>query len=410
MSSLSKHNPKQEKLLTVALTVVALLVSAPSPARAVNWLDTLSQTLGQQGGGVISEFPSTGGGGGVISEFPSTGGGGGVISEFPSTGGGGGVISEFPSTGGGGGVISEFPSTGGGGGGVISESGQSGVGTAIGGAAQNGADNVINGGVGQIGGAIGGIFGNRGGVVGQFLNPFEQLMQKYIGAAQVYLHDAVSKLLGAIFGNVGGGGAPGPVSSGGPNGTTANDVISEVGANVPPGAMGLPDFAKVKTEIEDKTKSGANGAPSTAAQKVDRFNLNPIALSRSLSAEQDRTLGRTIAASVLSDEGQQAMVEERAAAAQTLKQIQAKAQEAQGMDVTQDVMKNLAQMVAGQSSLESGSYAQTMLVHQQLSANGLVESNISEALDEANRTRHVEAMAGASKLMQSASSVYLPGS
>ena len=80
------------------------------------------------------------------------------------------------------------------------------------------------------------------------------------------------------------------------------------------------------------------------------------------------------------------------------------------MDVTQDVMKNLTAMVASQSTLESGNYAQTMLIHQQLSANGVVEANISEAVDETNRARHAEAMAGAAALKRAASGMYLPGS
>lgn len=432
MSSL-KHNKKQERLLTVALIAAGLLLSATSPARAVDWLETLGQTLGQQGTGVISESgqlpsqgqsvpQSTGGqpGGGVISESGQSGVGSEILGAAQDGVGNviNGALGQVSGTTGG-----TLGSTGGQpGGGVISESGQSGVGAEISDVAQNGADNVIDGVFGQVKGKIGSVFGNRGGVVGQFLNPFEQLMQKYIGAAQTYLHNAVGKFLGSIFGTAdpvgagttdgttASGGADGTGASDGADGTTATDVISAVGANVPPGTMGLPDFDKVKTEIENKAKSGADGAPSVAAQKVDRFNLNPIALSRSLSAEQDRTLVRTISASVLSDEGQQAMTAERAAATQTLKQIQAKAQEAQGLDVTQDVMKNLTQIVAGQASLESGTYAQTMLVHQQLSANGVIESNISEALDETNRARRVEAMAGASRLLHSASALYLPGS
>lgn len=391
---MSLHNEKncerQSRLITIALTSVALLAAAPSPARAADWLETLNQTLNE----TLVVQPSDA----IISETGAMPPQGQSVPQSTQSQGGE-VFSAPPSATGG-----SQP-----GGGVISETGQSDIATEIENAAQTGAGSVIDNGIGRVSGAVGRIFGNRGGVVGEFLNPFERLMQKYIGAAQSYLHNAVSKFLGSIFGNADTVGS-GTGDATDTDGTTSDDVASAVGANVPAGTMGLPDFDKVKTEIENKSKSGSSGTPADAAQKVDRFNLNPIALSRSLSAEQDRTLGRTISASVLSDDGQKAMTEERAAAAQTLKQLQAKAQEAQKLDVTQDVMKNLAQMAAGQASLESGTYAQTMLIRQQMAVNGVVETNISEAIDEINRGRRVEAMAGASRLLQSASSLYLPGS
>lgn len=359
-----------KRVLTAALTLSALgLTSMPYPARAIDVLGTLNQTLEQQAAaGIISETGAL--------PVPA--------QSVPSS-----TVGQQGT-------------------GIISEGAQSPLGQQVGGAVQNTADNVINGAGGQVGSAIGGILGHGSGIPSQIFRPFEQQMQKYIGAAEDFLHNAVGDILGSIFGHAGGNsaGGGGDAEAGGANG---DNVAGAIGADVPPGAMGLPDFYKAQKAIKDKAMGGANGDPAIEAQRADRFNVNPVALARSLSSEQDRTLDKTIAASVLSDAGQQAMTDERTAADQTLQLIQTKATEAQSLDVTQDVMKNMAVMLAGQASLDSGNYAHTMLIHQQMAANGVVETNISEALDEANRARHVEAMAGATGLLRSASSVYLPG-
>lgn len=360
----------KDKVQSTAMALAMLgVLCTPHSARA-GVLDDLGQTLLNQNalpGAVISENPSVS----PSQAQPA------ATQATPTAAGASGVISETAQ-----------PPT------VIQQ---------VGGAIQNKADGVVDGALGGIGSTVGNILGgHHSGILGSILDPFEQQMGQYISAAQAYLHNAIGDFLGGLFGH------PSTPTAGGAPGTTA--PTGGIGVDTPPGAMGIPDPYAVKKSIEANANSGSNGNPSIEAQQADRFNVNPVVLTNSLAAEQDRTLNKTIAASVLSDAGQQAMIGERTAAAQTLQQIQAKAQEAQGMDVTQDVMKNLTAMVSGQSSLESGSYAQTMMIHQQLSATGIVASNISEALDETNRARHVEAMAGASGLLRSASSVYLPGS
>jgi transposase len=65
--------------------------------------------------------------------------------------------------------------------------------------------------------------------------------------------------------------------------------------------------------------------------------------------------------------------------------IASKSEEAQSLDVTQDVMKNLTDMVSHQSQLESGSYEQLMQLRQPSATANLIGANISEALDEGNR-------------------------
>lgn len=376
------HTASHNAGYTVVATLVMLGLISTSQSAHAGVLDDLGQSLLTQNG-----LP-----GGVISENPSA-------IPFPAQ-----PTTTQPIT-----TIGET--------GVISETAQSPIAQQAENVLQNGADGVVGGVlgniggavdgvvggvVGNIGGAVDGIFGHHSGVLGGIFNPFEQQVGKYISAAQAYLHNAIGDFLGSIFGQ------PASAPTAGTPGAGAED--GGIGVDTPPGAMGIPDPYAVQKSIEQNAAGGTNGNPSIEAQQADRFNVNPVVLSHSLSAEQNRTLGKTIAASVLSNAGQQAMSDERTAAAQTLQQIQAKAEEAQGLDVTQDVMKNLTAMIAGQSSLESGNYAQTMLIHQQLAATSVVESDISESLDEANRARHAEAMAGASGLLRSASTVYLPGS
>lgn len=262
---------------------------------------------------------------------------------------------------------------------------------------QNTTNATLNQTFGQVSGTVGNLFGANAGILGSVLNPFEQQMQQYLGVAQSFLSSSLNDLLNSVF-------------RGSTNGSAAPATGVGIDATVPvnPGVMGLPDFYKVAQDIGQIAASGTHGEAPVDAQEADRFNVNPVVLTSSLSAERDRTIDKTAAAAVLSDAGQQVMNAERQAADQTLQAIQSKAQDAQSMDVTQNVMKNLTTMVAGQSALESGDYAQTMMIHQQLAANSVVEANASEALDEANRTRHAEAMAGAAGLIRAASEMYIP--
>lgn len=66
----------------------------------------------------------------------------------------------------------------------------------------------------------------------------------------------------------------------------------------------------------------------------------------------------------------------------------AKSEEAQSLDVTQNMMKNLTDMVSYQSQLESGSYEQ---LQQQSATANLIGANISGVLDKGNRVKHTEA-------------------
>ena len=256
--------------------------------------------------------------------------------------------------------------------------------------------------IGQAEGSIGNVIGKSplgnllGGPLQSVFAPIEQQISNYLQAFQSFFQHSISSLLGGLLG---GGNASNPANGG--------DVIVPTESI---GALGIPDFEASHNALEQKaTSNSSQGFPNSQLQLSDQFNLNPIALSRSQAFEYDRTQSRGMAASVLSKDGQQAMAQQVQATAHALEDIQSKDQKAQGMDVTQDVMKNLTTIANDQSQIESGNFVQLTALRMQSATSSLVESNISEGVDEANRTHHAESMAGAYSVMSGASNLYLPG-
>ena len=273
----------------------------------------------------------------------------------------------------------------------------------------NQVNNQVNGTIHQVENTVGNVvdqvknpIDGINNAIQTFLSPFEQQFQQYIQAFNAFFQREFQRILGGIFG----GEQPGQPGN---NGT---GQTSGTGAAVPTetGAMGIPDFEANHAAIDQQVIEGAQqGFAPAHLQPSDLFNLNPVPLAQSMKAEQDRAENRGFAASVVGKEGQAAMQQEAEAATHTLQAIQAKADEAQTMDITQDVMKNLTAMASQQSALQAGTYANLMALRQQEAANSLVNSNMSESVDEVNRTHHAESMAGAISVMRGAANVYLPG-
>ena len=246
-------------------------------------------------------------------------------------------------------------------------------------------------------GNIGNIFGG-GNPIGNLLNPFTQQISQYFQVFNDFINRSMSNIFGDVLGGIFG------------NGTNSANGTGDNGDGNSTGALGLPDFEALHQQIEQQTVDGAvSGTSNAQMQKVDQFNLNPLVLAQSVKSETDRTMNRGMASSVVGKAGQNAMAQELQGAGQTLQTIQSKAQEAQGKDVTQDVMKDLVTLQAGQSALQGGAYTNLMLLRQQTAANSLVMSNISDAVDETNRMQHSEKIAGAVSLIQASGNVYLPG-
>ncbi|MDX2244964.1 MAG: hypothetical protein NW224_30175 [Leptolyngbyaceae cyanobacterium bins.302] len=285
----------------------------------------------------------------------------------------------------------------------------------------NQVENTIEGGIRQVEDTIGNvvdqvtnpiddIVGGINDAINSFLRPFEQQLQRYIQAFNAFFQREFQRILGSIFGR----GQSGSDSSSNPGSDSSQPgQSSDIGEpiSIEVGAMGIPDFEANHAAIDQQVIGGArNGFAPSHLQQSDLFNLNPVPLAQSMKAEQDRAENRGFAASVVGKEGQEAMRQEAEAATLTLQAIQTKAEEAQGMDVTQDVMKNLTAMTSQQATLQAGTYANIMALRQQEAANSLVTSNISEGVDEVNRMHHAESMAGAISVMRGSANVYLPGS
>lgn len=219
------------------------------------------------------------------------------------------------------------------------------------------------------------------------LQPFKSIVNQYVQIFEGYYTHTVNDVLGSVLGDV------------------LNGNTGELGIPDPPG-----DWQEVGQVIGGEGLGDVAGQASGESQRLDNFNANPVVLQQSLTNATDRESARSMATSVLGTEGQTAMKQEMDAAQQALGAISDKSQAAQSLDVTQDVMKNLTDMVGHQSQLESGSYEQLMQLRQQSATANLIGANISEALDEGNRAKHAEEMAGAQQVVQAAANVYLPGS
>jgi hypothetical protein len=179
------------------------------------------------------------------------------------------------------------------------------------------------------------------------------------------------------------------------------------------GVLGASDPIQSDTDI-GKSIGGdglgdSSGVATAQAQKQDVFNQNPVAIQQSLDHANERSSATAIAEPLLGVAGQKLMQTEMTDTQTNVQGIQQLATQAQGMDVTQDVMKNLTAMVSGQSQLEAGNYLQLMQINQQAAQGNVLDAAVSESADEANRAHHAEDMAGAYGVMEGSANVYLPG-
>jgi hypothetical protein len=265
---------------------------------------------------------------------------------------------------------------------------------------------VVDSVLGPIQNTIGGIFGGNGRTP-SFLNPFQSLIRSFTTFLQGILNDLLGGITGSGNGNAGSGNGSGDP---GLDISLNNPVVQipkapgEAGITPQVGALGLPDIQATHAAIDQMARSS-----NTQLQRSDRFNTNSQALAYSVKSESDRTASRGMAQTVIGTAGQQQMAQDTQAASQALQFIQQTSAAAQTKDVTQDVMKDLTAMTSAQSSLVAGSYAQLMGVRQQLAADSVVNTNISEAADEANRMQHAERMGAAMYVLNSAANFYLPG-
>ncbi|MBE9108146.1 hypothetical protein IQ273_01750 [Nodosilinea sp. LEGE 07298] len=174
------------------------------------------------------------------------------------------------------------------------------------------------------------------------------------------------------------------------------------------GSLGVPDVLASQLALTEAIVSGSeNGSPGAASQRVDRFNMNPIALADTASKEVSRAAAAGFANSLLSEEGQEAIVAEVKATDDTLQEIVVLAEEAQDLDVTQDIMKSQIAALAQSSAIDVAQYGQNIQMRQQLAADSLVQIEAARELSALNRAQSRQGMAQAAEVINSSAGLVL---
>jgi len=245
---------------------------------------------------------------------------------------------------------------------------------------------ILNGG---IGGDLGDLIGGVGGVLGSSGGGAEvNISLPTLGETLINWNTLAGEASGALLDNV--------VASFG----SAPNIVS--------GALGVPDVLASQSSVMETVMGGVeNGSPGATSQGVDRFNVNPVALSETIGKEVSRAASVGFSNTLLSEAGQQAIVEEVEATDETLAEITTLATEAQDLDVTQDVMKNLSAMLAQQSSIDVASYGQTIQLRQQFAADAVVQAEAAEDLAAMSRRQQTQPIAAAAEVLQSSSMLML---
>lgn len=174
------------------------------------------------------------------------------------------------------------------------------------------------------------------------------------------------------------------------------------------GSMGLPDYTAILPTL-DALIAGQTGHPNRTIQGADRFSTTPQTLTMSLSNEVERLGSRSIANATLSKSGQDAMKADLEGATKTLETAVKIADESQGLDVTQDIMKNLSAQLAQDSVLRSNQLKEDTLARQQAAADSVITTQISQALDEQNRANRAQWTGNSARMHQAAGQMHLPG-
>lgn len=160
------------------------------------------------------------------------------------------------------------------------------------------------------------------------------------------------------------------------------------------GELGIPDLNKAKKEISKKIEEAMGSEDSEIAmQKNDSFNTNAVVLEQSMTHEANRTIARTVAASAISEESQETAKNNLVELAASLEVIKALNQQAQTMDVTQDIMKNYTYIQSEMSKIHYLTYVEVQGLRQILAADLQINADLSEALDEQNRSKHARTLA-----------------
>ena len=148
---------------------------------------------------------------------------------------------------------------------------------------------------------------------------------------------------------------------------------------------------------------------------------SPVVQQRDLANLYDQESARAIAAPVLGEQGKTWLTEEAEHTAGLLEssqegaaQVQKMAEDAQGLGVTQDVMKQsaeidaaIASLLTNQTQLTADNRATLMQLQQLQGIQAQLAANTSEGIDEANRRDRLERQVSITGASQSP--IYIPG-
>jgi opacity protein-like surface antigen len=143
----------------------------------------------------------------------------------------------------------------------------------------------------------------------------------------------------------------------------ADDVVGE---------LGLPDPTQLRKEL-DKVVTDS-----------------PIFSKDGVANEADRQVARGSAAAILSSDGQAQQAQAYGQTQTQLETVGQQAQAAQGMDVTQNVMKQMALQQAQTTQVLGGVRSDLLKMNEQQATGNLLQTNISRTLDGQQQQRNAE--------------------
>lgn len=138
------------------------------------------------------------------------------------------------------------------------------------------------------------------------------------------------------------------------------------------GALGLPDPAQLREEL-DKVVTDS-----------------PIFSKEGVANEVNRQTALGSASAILSEDGQTQQAQAYEQTQTQLETIGQQAQAAQGMDVTQNVMKQMALQQSETTQVLAGMRSDLLKMNEQQATQTVVQTNISRTLDGQQQQQNVE--------------------
>lgn len=177
------------------------------------------------------------------------------------------------------------------------------------------------------------------------------------------------------------------------------DELTEVIQKVAPGALG-PKATEARQKVKEQVLK--------SEKPVDRFGLDRSSAAEYAARETDRLNTMLQIDSVLSTKGQEATKKAIEDTQATIQDIANTAEAAQGLNVTQDVMKSLVSVQARQSELIGQLRSEQLRSRIDTQYTNLNLANISRSLDEISRSSRLEGPAAADGLLRLSAQAQAP--